>query len=163
MERRYMYVYEPEIGLDGTIDDLIRWAHQYTSDYSDAALERISALAREYGLPEREYRIPVLEMMDRRREARVDGTLPYERAVIDILLDGRTYLDEARDYGQVSATVEGDKVLVVIDGVDGDGAFTAAVTCGTQEFLAGDESFLERLVGEALAYSKVREEVDGDG
>lgn len=154
MPQCFMYVFEPKLGLDGTIGDLLRWAHQYTEDYSDDALMRIAELARNYGIPADECRIPVLELRDRRRAAKNDGTLPYERAVIDLLLDGRTYLSEAREYGQVSLSVEGDRILVVIDGEDSNGPFTAADTCSRDEFLSGDDSFLERLVGQALYYGK---------
>ena len=30
-------IYEPEHGLEGTIEELIDWAYRYSTDYSDEA------------------------------------------------------------------------------------------------------------------------------
>ena len=67
MIKQYMYVFEPKLGLDGTIGDLCQETKQHPGRYSDAALMKVSVLAREYGFPEETWRMPLLEI--RRRQS----------------------------------------------------------------------------------------------
>lgn len=58
-------IYNPELGLDGTIDELLDWAYRYDKDYTDEALDEIARLAAEQNHEKAE--VPVLVKLDRSR------------------------------------------------------------------------------------------------
>ena len=60
METKY---YIPELGIDGTCEELLRWANHYTADYTDEALKKIAEIAKGEGKDER---IPLLLIKERR-------------------------------------------------------------------------------------------------
>ena len=151
-------IYNEELGLDGTMGQLIDWAYRYDSDYSDEALAEISRLAGEYGMEEKDIRIPLLVLAGRNREKRNDGTLPYEQMKLDRLRGGKISFEETMDYGEVEVREEDDRVLIAITGMDEEGPFTAAGAYSVDEFMSGDEKFLENAVGSVLFYSKQYDE-----
>ena len=153
-------IYMPELGLDGTIEELINWAWRYTDDYSDEALDKIAELAKERNLPDWKVRIPILCKQARQRENAEDDTLPYEVMKHDLLEDGKVGYSETKPYGEVEIVSEGDKVIVSIIGVDDNGSFAAAGVFSTEDFLSGDENWLENVVGSILYYSKEYEQED---
>ena len=144
-------IYNQELGLDGTIDQLVDWAYRYDSDYSDEALEEISNQAKAIGYPG--YLIPVLVKEDRNRK---EG-LPYEAMKIDKLRGGKISYSSTEEYGEVEIREEGDKVLVAVSGSDDEGIFTAANAYTVDEFMDGDSNFLEQAIGATLFYGKVYE------
>lgn len=149
MENR---IYNKELGLDGTLEELIDWAYRYSDDYTDEALDEITAKAREFGLPEEQAVIPTLIKLDRQRTERKDGTLPYEQMKLDVLRGGLVSYSSTEVYGEVEIRQEGDKVLVsVIRADDKDGSIAAGV-CSVEEFMAGEGNFLESLVGQVMFY-----------
>ena len=147
-------VYNKDLGLEGTMSQLIDWCYRYDGDYTDEALKEISRLAKEYGMPESDQQIPILVMKDRQRTEKCDGTLPYEQMKLDRLRGGKIGYEETKDYGEVEIREEGDKVLVAITGVDDEGTFTAANAFSVEEFMGGEDGFLESAVGETLFYGK---------
>lgn len=151
-------IYNSELGLDGTITELIDWCYRYSDDYTDAALDEISAQAKQLGLPEDQVQIPVLVKLDRQRSQKDDGTLPYEQMKFDRLKGGSIGYSSTEEYGEVEIRQEDDKVLVTITGSDDNGFFTAASACSVEEFMTGDENFLESFIGSVLFYSKVYDE-----
>ena len=145
-------IYNKELGLDGTIEELIDWAYRYSDDYSDEALDEIAAKGREFGFPEEKAMIPTLVKLDRQRAERKDGTLPYEQMKLDRLHGGLVSYSSTEEYGEVEIRQEGDKVLVsVLKTGDEDGSI-AAGTCSLEEFMTGEENFLESLVGQVMFY-----------
>ena len=145
-----IYVYNEELGLDGTITQLVDWSYRYDSDYSDEALEKISELAKMYGLPAEQQMIPLLVKESRDREA---GTLPYEYMKLDKLRGGKISYSETKEYGEVEIREEGDKVLVSVTGCNDEGCFCAANAYTVKEFMEGDSGFLETAIGETLFYA----------
>ena len=144
-------IYNKELGLDGTLEEMIDWAYRYSDDYSDEALDEIAAKAREFGFPEEKAIIPTLVKLDRQRAERKGGTLPYEQMKLDRLHGGLVSYSSTEEYGEVEIRQEGDKVLVsVLKTGDEDGI--AAGTCSLKEFMAGEGNFLESLIGQILYY-----------
>lgn len=150
-------IYEPDLGLDGTIPELVDWANRYTSDYSDPALERISKLAKSFNAPDKMIQIPLLLRDERKREKESEdgvGT-PYERMKIDHLLGFRvSYSASDGNGGETEVREEGDKILIALSGVDDTGCWSAAGVCSIDEFMSGDYHFLDRMIGEVLSYNK---------
>lgn len=148
MENR---IYNKELGLDGTLEELIDWAYRYSDDYTDEALDEITAKAREFGLPEEQAMIPTLVKLDRQRAERNDGTLPYEQMKLDVLHGGLVSYSSTEEYGEIEIRQEEDKVLISVTKADEDGNITAGV-CSLEEFMAGEGNFLESLVGQVIFY-----------
>lgn len=148
MENR---IYNKELGLDGTLEELIDWAYRYSDDYTDEALDEITAKAREFGLPEEQAMIPTLVKLDRQRAERNDGTLPYEQMKLDVLHGGLVSYSSTEEYGEIEIRQEGDKVLISVTKADEDGNIAAGV-CSLEEFMAGEGNFLESLIGQILYY-----------
>ncbi len=154
-------IYEPDLGLNGTIPELVNWAERYTSDYSDPALERISELAMLHGLDGKYVEIPLLVRNERRFEG--NGTLKsaYARMQIDHYLGGKIGYSES-NYGEEGTELEireeNDKILVALNGSDGQGCWTAAGAWSIDEFMGKANSWLDSAVGQVLAYSKQYEE-----
>lgn len=155
MDNNEVRIYNEELGLDGTIAELIDWAYRYDGDYSDEALDEIAKQAKILGLPEEKATIPTLVKLDRQRTARKDGTLPYEQLKLDRLIYGKISYSSTQEYGEVEIFEEGDKVLISVSGADEEGIFTAANTYPTDEFMAGDERWLEQAIGSTLFYGKI--------
>ena len=150
-------IYEPEHGLKGTIEELIDWAYRYSTDYSDEALERISALAKSFGLPEEKYMIPIYVLKARKRN---EDTLPYEQMKLDWILYEKISFSESKEYGEVEVFSDRGKVLISITGNDSEGYFTAVGAYSIEEFMQGGDNFLESAVGQVLFYSKQYPEDD---
>ena len=151
-------IYNEALGIDGTISQLLDWAYRYDGDYSDEALDYIASQARSLGLPEEKCLIPTLVKLDRQRTLRADDTLPYEAMKLDKLRGGNISFSETRDYGEVEIREEGDKVLIAITGVDDEGSFSAASAFTIDEFMGGEDNWLEQAVGSILFYGKVYDE-----
>ena len=148
-------IYNESLKIDGTISELIDWAYRYDDDYSDDALDYIAAKAKELGLPEEKAIIPTL--VKKARQRTVD-TLPYESMKIDRLRGGSISFSETKEYGEVEIREEGDKVLISIIGVDDEGSFSAASAFSIDEFMSGEDNWLEQAIGSILFYGKVYED-----
>jgi len=153
-----LHIYNEPLGIDGTISQLIDWAYRYDSDYSNEALDYIAAKAKELGVSEEKYLIPTLVKKDRQRTARNDDTLPYESMKLDKLRGDSIGYGETKGYGEVEIREEGDKVLISIIGVDDEGAFSASSAFSTDEFMSGEDNWLEQAIGSILFYGKVYED-----
>ncbi len=149
--------YYPELGINGTLDELLDWAYRYDSDYTDEALKMIADIAKgcEY---DPEYKIPLLVIADRRRQKEQPETLPYEQMQLDKLVYGKIGYSETKPYGEVEIREEGDKVLISVTGMDDEGLFTAAGSYSVEEFMNGEGNFLEIGVGMILSLQKVYED-----
>ncbi len=145
-------IYNKELGLDGTLEELIDWAYRYSDNYTDEALDEITAKAREFGLPEEQAVIPTLVKLDRQRTERKDGTLPYEQMKLDRLRGGLISYSSTEEYGEVEIHQEGDKVLVSVTKADNKDGSIAAGVCSVEEFMSGEGNFLEVLVGQVMFY-----------
>lgn len=150
-----LHIYNEPLRIDGTITQLIDWAYRYDDDYSDDALDYIAAKAKELGLPEEKAIIPTLVKKARQR---TDDTLPYESMKIDRLRGGSISFSETKEYGEVEIREEGDKVLISIIGVDDEGSFSAASAFSIDEFMSGEDNWLEQAIGSILFYGKVYED-----
>lgn len=64
------------------------------------------------------------------------------------------------DYGEVIVREEAGNVIVAVTGTDDEGSFTAASTVPVDEFMAGEENYLEQLIGSVLFYNKVYKETE---
>lgn len=157
-------VYEPDLGLDGTIPELVDLANRYVSDYSDQALVRISELAREFGLDEQYIQIPLLLKAEREREqAASDGVgTPYERMKIDWYLYNEIGYSESNFKGNEGVELvirsEDDRVLIALAGVDEGKSWSASGTYFVGEFMSGDDKWLDIAIGSVLFYAKQYEE-----
>ena len=149
------HIYNEPLRIDGTITQLIDWAYRYDDDYSDDALDYIAAKAKELGLPEEKAIIPTLVKKARQR---TDDILPYESMKIDRLRGGSISFSETKEYGEVEIREEGDKVLISIIGVDDEGSFSAASAFSIDEFMSGEDNWLEQAIGSILFYGKVYED-----
>ena len=150
-----LHIYNGPLGIDGTITQLIDWAYRYDSDYSDEALDYISSQARSLGADEEKAIIPILVKKARQR---TDDTLPYESMKIDKLRGGNIGYSETKEYGEVEIREEGDKVLISVIGVDDEGSFSAASAFTIDEFMSGEDNWLEQAIGSILFYGKVYED-----
>lgn len=150
-----LHIYNEPLRIDGTITQLIDWAYRYDDDYSDDALDYIAAKAKELGLPEEKAIIPTLVKKARQR---TDDILPYESMKIDRLRGGSISFSETKEYGEVEIREEGDKVLISIIGVDDEGSFSAASAFSIDEFMSGEDNWLEQAIGSILFYGKVYED-----
>ena len=150
-----LHIYNEPLRIDGTITQLIDWAYRYDDDYSDDALDYIAAKAKELGLPEEKAIIPTLVKKARQR---TDDILPYESMKIDRLRGGSISFSETKEYGEVEIREEGDKVLISIIGVDDEGSFSAASAFSIDEFMNGEDNWLEQAIGSILFYGKVYED-----
>lgn len=137
---------------------MIDWCCRYSDDYTDAALDEIAAQAKQLGLLDDQVQIPILVKLGRKREQKADGTLPYEQMKLDHILGGQIGYSSTEEYGEVEIRQEGDKILVAVTGSDDSGFFTAASACSIDEFMEGDDNFLETFIGSVLFYNKVYEE-----
>ena len=148
-------IYEPDLGLEGTLSELTNWANRYTSDYSDEALARISELNKIYGREEKDIQIPMLLIDERKREYAEDDTMPYERMKIDQFIFGNIGYSESKGDGtEIEIRSEDGKVLISILGVDDVGTYSAAGAYSMEEFMQGEHDWLEKAVGSILFYSK---------
>ena len=154
MDKSDIRIYNADLGLDGTIEELINWSYRYSDDYTDAALDEIARQAETLGLPKEKYLIPTLVKLDRKRTADEDETLPYEQIKLDKLYYGKISFGETMEYGEVEIREEGDKVLIAITGTDDEGDLTAATAFSIEEFMSGDENWLEQTIGSILFYGK---------
>ena len=152
MNAKNNQIYNPLLGLDGTIGELINWAYRYDGDFTDEALLEISRIAKSYDLPE--YKIPLLVIDSRKREKEEPDSLPYEDMKLSKLTGGNISYSEKKDYGEVEIREENDKVLISVIGMDENGIFSAAGVWSVNEFMEGDKEFLESAVGQILFYTK---------
>ena len=152
-------IYEPDLGLKGTVKEFVDWANRYTDFYSDKALERIAELAKEENLEEKYCKIPLLLKDERHREETDPEreTVPYERMKIDWLLDKKFGYSRSL-YGADSAELEiyseNDVVIISLLGADDDGTYIAAGKFSIDEFMAGEYNWLESAIGQTIFYGK---------
>ena len=151
-------IYMPELGLDGTIEELINWAWRYTDDYTDEALDKIAELAKMHHLPDWKCRIPILCKQARQRANSEDDSLPYEILKHDLLEDGKMGYSETKEYGEVEIRSEDDYIIISVIGTDDNGSFTAASVFSLEEFLFGERCWLENAIGSILYYCKEYEQ-----
>ena len=161
MEARY---YDRELGIDGTIDELIDWSYRYDKDYSNEALEKIADLASSCGVDPQKARIPLLVLKDRERMRRNDGTLPYEQMILDHLIYGKVSFSETDDRGEIMISEDRGDVLISIAGEDDNGSFTAGTTIPIGMFMSPDNesNWLESLIGRILNYNRIDKEESND-
>ena len=152
MNKEDIRVYNEDLGLDGTIPELVDWANRYDEDYSDEALDEISRLAKEYGFEEKYVQIPLLVKKHRLRTDEHPETFPYEQMKIDKMLGFGISFSETKPYGEVEIWEERDKVLVSVHGHDEGGFFTAANAFTIEEFMAGEGNWLEVNFNETFAH-----------
>ena len=161
MNKTDIRIYNEPLDVDGTIAQLIDWAYRYDSDYSDEALDYISARAESLGLPQEQAAIPVLVKLARHRDSENKTTgnhsLPYESMKLDKIRGGKISYSATAPYGEVEILEEGGKVLIAITGNDDAGFFTAANTYRLDDFMGGSGGWLEQAIGETLFYGKCRE------
>ena len=162
MNMKEVVVYEPNLGLEGTIPELVDWANKHTSDYSDRALERITELAGEYGLDIKYIEIPLLLRNERLKEG--NGTLEsaYARLKIDNHLGNKISMSIS-NYGsegtELEVWSEDDKVIISLTGSDDEGIWHAAGKYDLEtEFMTGACNWLDVEIGKILFYSKEYEE-----
>ncbi len=158
MDNENIKVYEPDLGLNGTIPQLVDWANRYTSDYTDAALEKISELARVYGFDEKYVNIPLLVKDERAYEESYPMRTAYSRLKIDNYLYGNISLSMS-NYGEDGTELEirseDDKVLISLEGADEEGVWMAAGAYDiASEFMTGTPEWLDVAIGQILFYSK---------
>ena len=77
---------------------------------------------------------------------------------IDRLRGGSISYSETKEYGEVEIREEGDKVLISIIGVDDEESFSAASAFTVDEFMGGEDNWLEQTIGSILFYGKVYED-----
>ena len=153
MDKENIRFYDADLGIDGTIPQLLDWSYRYDDDYSDEALQYIVEKAEMLGF---DARVPKL-ILAMRRNAR-QNRLCFEQMQIDYIRDGRISFSETTGYGDLEIRTEGDNVLISITGVDDEGAFTAANAVSAEEFMSGEGEYLEQLIGSTLFYGKQYEE-----
>ena len=148
--------YEPELGINGTIPQMVDWANRYTDDYTDDALKRISELAKERGFDDKYIKIPLFLIDERKREQeRKDLFLPYERMKIDYLLFNsiKASVSDGKG-GESEVWTENRKVVISLSGTDEDGFWFASNIVSIDDFMNGNYDYLDRIIGETLAYGK---------
>ena len=151
-------IYNPELEIDGTLNELIDWSYRYDGDYTDEALTEIHKQALALGMPEEKASIPLLVRDGRHREERKDGTLPYEQMKLDKLIYEKISFSETKEYGEVEIWEEQDNILISITGTDNIGNFSAAAIIPVTNFMKNDGDWLESIIGCVLAYNKQYEE-----
>ena len=153
MKKEDVHIYDSSLGLDGTIPQLVDWSYRYSEDYSSEALLRISQYAQLYGFAEKFVQIPLLVKAAREREKSPE-MLPYEQMKLDYLVNGMISFSRTMPYGECEISLEREKVLLTLSGSDENGCFTAANSFSPEEFMSGENEWLERAVGETLYYGK---------
>ncbi len=144
MQREYWI----KSGVSGTAEQLVDISYRYDRDFTDDELEKISKIAEDEHLTQAP--VPLLVRDARNRK---EG-LPYEEMKIDIYRSGALRFGETCDYGEVEVSLTGDDVSVSIMGMDEEGIFSAANKVSKEAFLNGEDSYLEKLIGETLYYGK---------
>lgn len=160
-----VFVYEPSLGLEGNITELVDLANRYTNDYSDPALERISELAEMFKLEDKLIKIPLLLKDERKREyEEADGktVIPYERMKIDYLNSQKisfSYSNYGKPGTELEIWNEDDKVLISICGISETNPWRASGWFSIKEFMEGDYNWLDNVIGQVLYYTKADEEM----
>lgn len=154
MKKEDVHIYDSSFGLNGTIPQLVDWAYRYSEDYSSDALCKISQFAELYGFAEKFVQIPLLVKAAGEREKDHPETLPYEQMKLDYLVNGMISFSRTMPYGECEISLESGKVLLILSGSDENGCFTAANSFSPEEFMSGENEWLERAVGETLYYGR---------
>ena len=159
-ELRY---YDKELGIDGTLKELVDWANRYTADYSDEALRKISEYAVQEKAEEKYIKIPLLLIEERLRDNTdiVRDTVPYERMKIDYYLYDSTSFSRSLygpDDAELEIWSEGSDVIISLIGTDAEGSYTAAGKYSVEEFMQGEGDWLESQIGQILYYGKEYDE-----
>lgn len=153
MSNEEIKIYKPELGVDGTIPQLLDWCYRYDSDYSDEALDYIAEQAASLGFDP-----SVTQLIKKQRHNEKPRRLPYEQMKLDKLVYDKIGHEETMEYGEVEVREEGDRIIIAVRGVDDNGPFTAAIIVPLDEFMRGEDNYLEERVGAALYYGKVYDE-----
>lgn len=155
MVKEEVKFYVPELGIDGTMPQLIDWCYRYDGDYTNDALERIAELAESYGFDPSVPRL-VREQRIQTQKAKDEGVerIDYEQLKLDKLVYGKIIgIEESMSYGQVTVTEDRDIVVINVQGVDDDGMFDVGSRYTIDEFMSGDSNWLEYQIGSLLASS----------
>lgn len=156
-------VYDSELGLNGTIPQLVDWANRYTDNYSDVALEKLSELAKLYGFGDKEVKIPLLLRDERLKEDYNTLESAYARLKIDHFLSSKISLSIS-NYGKDGTELEiyedQGKVVISLYGVDDEGRWSSSNLFTVDEFMEGDSNWLDKAVAETLFYDKTYDEED---
>ena len=153
MNNDTVQIYNAELDVDGTIPELLDICYRYDSDYSDEALAYIAEQAAAFGF---DPSIPNLLLKQRKNEK--EGRLPYEQLKMDHIRGGVIGYEETMEYGEVEIREERDKVLIAVIGTDDIGSFVAANAVPLDEFMIGEDDYLEQMIGTTLFYGKVYED-----
>lgn len=162
MNMEEVKVYDADLGLDGTIPELVDKANRYTNDYSNAALEKISEYARDFALDSKYVEIPLLLRNERLKEG--NGTLEsaYARLKIDYYLGYKISLsisNYGKDGTELEIWNEGDILVISLTGIDDKGVWHAAGRYSVKsEFMTGAVNWLDVAIGTVLFYQKEYEE-----
>ena len=154
-------IYESDLGLNGTIPVLVDLANRYTADYTDAALNRISELAMLYGLDRKYIEIPLLLRDERFYEESEKIRAAHCRLKIDHYLGNRISLSISNfltDGCELEIFEENDKVIISLNGIDENGAWSAAEAYSVNEFMTGTDFWLDNAIGQIMFYTKQYEE-----
>lgn len=160
MLKEEIKIYEPDLGLNGTIPQLVDWANRYTDDYSDDALDKISETARYLGFGDKEVEIPVLLRVERLKEG--NGTLAsaYARLQIEHYLGNKISLSIS-NYGKDGTELEiyedQGKVVISLYGIDDEGGWSASNLFTVDKFMKGALNWLDKAIAETLFYGKTYE------
>ncbi len=149
MNNENIRVFNADLGIDGTIPELLDWSYRYDSDYSDDALDYIAKQAETLGF---DPSVPRLIKLQRHNEK--PGRMPYEQLKLDKLIYDKIDCEETQEYGEVTVREEQGMVLIAVSGTDDEGSFTAANAVPLDEFMNGEDNFLENYIGSLLYYGK---------
>ena len=148
--------YEPNLGIEGTMPELVDWANRFTEGYSDPALERISELASENGFENRYIQIPLLVRNERLYEG--DGSMrsAYARLQIDYYLGNKISLCMSNFQGNEGMELEIfqdlDRVTIYLSGDDDEGHWIASNLYQVTEFIGNANNWLDVQIGAILFF-----------
>lgn len=148
MDKKDYKFYDEKLGIDGTIEELLDWCYRYDDDYSDEALDKIAEYAKNL---EMDWRIPVLVKKARHRK---EDTLPYEVMKLDKIHGGKIGYSSTEKYGEVEIFEDRGLVIFSITTTFG----TAAGSCTVEEFMDGEDNYLESLMGSIMFYNYTEHE-----
>ena len=96
MTNEEIQIYNPDLGVGGTIPELLDWCYRYDSDCSDVALTYIADQASSLSF---DPTVPQLLIKQRHNEK--EGRLPYEQIKLDHVRGGVIGYEETMEYGEV--------------------------------------------------------------
>lgn len=148
---------------EGTIPELVSMANRYTSDFTDEDLKKLSESAKALGFEEKYVKIPLLLTKEREFEKTEGNRCPYEQLKIyyysygDISFSRSNYIEPGTE---LEIRSEAEKLLISLVGIDEDKTWYAANAYPIEEFLNGDDDWLEKAINETIFYGKQYNEED---